>query len=64
MVAHVTGALIDLCIGVTQLDGNIPLQLVLEADRLHARDGLDDRRLAVRYVADGANVDGRLATDL
>ena len=57
-------SLVNFGIGVSQLDGDIPLQLVLEPDRLHTRDGLDDRRLAVRYVADGTNVDGRLATDL
>ena len=57
-------ALVNFGIGVSQFDGDVALQLVLEPDRLNARDGLDDRRLAVRYVADGANVDGRLAADL
>ena len=57
-------ALVNFGIGIPQFDGDIPLQLVLEPDRLDARDGLDDRRLAVRYMADGTNVDGRLATDL
>jgi hypothetical protein len=37
-----------------QLDGDVALQLILEAHRLHARDGLDHRRLAVRHVADRA----------
>lgn len=57
-------ALVYFGIGIPQLDGDIPLELVLEPDRLHTRDGLDDRRLAVCYVADGTDVDGRLATDL
>lgn len=28
--------LVDLCVGITQLDGNVSLQLVLESDSLHA----------------------------
>lgn len=56
-------ALVDFGVGVAELDGDVALELVLEAHRLHARDGLDDGRLAVRDVADGADVDGRLARD-
>ena len=48
------GALVDLGVGVAQLDGDVALQLVLEPNRLHARDGLDHRRLAVRHVANRA----------
>jgi hypothetical protein len=35
-------ALVDLCICVTELDGNVSLQLVLETDSLNTGDGLDD----------------------
>lgn len=56
-------ALVDLCVRVTELDGDVPLQLVLETDGLHAGDGLDDCRLSVGDVANGANVDGSLARD-
>lgn len=56
-------ALVDLGVRVAELDGDVALELVLEADRLHAGDGLDHRRLAVRDVADGADVDRRLARD-
>lgn len=37
-----------------ELDRDVALQLILEANRLHARDRLDHRRLAVRHVADRA----------
>ena len=48
-------ALVDLCVGITQLDGDIPLQLVLETNRLHLRDGLDDGGLPVSDVTDGTD---------
>lgn len=51
-------ALVDLCVGVTQLDGNVALQLVLETDSLHAGDGLDDSGLSVSDVSNGADIDG------
>lgn len=35
-------ALVDLGVGITQLDGNVALELVLESDSLHAGNGLDD----------------------
>lgn len=54
-------ALVDLGIGITQLDGDVSLQLVLETDSLHLRDSLDDRRLSVSDVSDGTNVDRGLA---
>ena len=57
-------ALVDLGVGVAELDGDVPLELVLEPDGLHARDGLHHRRLAVGDVADGADVDRRLPADL
>jgi hypothetical protein len=52
--ALASGALVDLCVGVAQLDGDVALELVLEAHGLHARDGFDDGGLAVGDVADGA----------
>lgn len=33
---------VHLCIGITQFDGNISLQLVLESDGLHSRNSLDN----------------------
>lgn len=42
---------------VAQLDGDISLKLVLEADGLDARDGLDGLGLAVRDVTDRACVE-------
>jgi hypothetical protein len=42
---------------VSQLDGNVPLQLVLEPDGLYSRDSLDDGRLSVGYVTDSTDVD-------
>ena len=53
-------ALVDLGVGITQLDGDIPLQLVLETNRLHLRDGLDDGRLPVSDVTDGTDVNRSL----
>lgn len=47
-------ALVDLRIGISELDRDVPLQLVLEAHRLHARQGLDHGGLAVRDVTDRA----------
>lgn len=46
---------------LTQLDGNVALQFVLEANGLHPGDGLHDGGLSVGYMADRANVDGGLA---
>lgn len=37
-------------VGVSQLDGNISLELILEPHRLHPRDGLDCLRLSVGDV--------------
>jgi hypothetical protein len=56
-------ALVDLGVGVTELDGNVALELVLETDRLDTGDGLDDGTLSVGDVTDGSNVDGGLAGD-
>jgi hypothetical protein len=44
-------------VGVTKLDGNVTLELVLETNGLDARDGANSGRLAVCDVADGTNVD-------
>ena len=53
-------ALVDLCVGISKLDCDVADQLILESDGLDARDGLDDCRLSVSDVTDGANVDGGL----
>ena len=47
-------ALVDLGVGVAELDGDVALLLVLEANGEHARERLDDCRLAVGDVADRA----------
>lgn len=46
---------------LTQLDGDVTLQLVLEPDGLHPGDGLYDGGLSVGYMANRANVDSGLA---
>lgn len=56
-------ALVDLGVGITQLDGDIALQLVLETDGLHLRDSLDNGGLSVSDVTDSTDVDGRLTRD-
>lgn len=43
----------DLGVGIAQLDGNVALQLVLEAHGLHPGDGLHHCRLPVGHVANG-----------
>jgi hypothetical protein len=42
---------------LTELDGDVSLQLVLEANCVDARNGFHDRRLSVSYMTDCANVD-------
>lgn len=37
-------------IGVAELDCDVTLEFVLEADSLHTRDGLHHRTLPVRYM--------------
>ena len=54
---------VDLGVGVTQLDRDVPLQFVLEPDGLHPREGLDHSRLSVGHMTDCADVDGRLTGD-
>ena len=52
--------LVDLGVGVPELDRDVTLQLVLEPDRVHARQGLDYRGLAVSHVANCTDIDGGL----
>lgn len=54
-------ALVNLRIRVTELDGNVALQLVLEADSLDTRNSLHNSGLSVSDVADGSNIDRSLA---
>ncbi|GIX66298.1 HVA22-like protein, putative [Babesia caballi] len=56
-------ALVDLGVGVPQLDGDVALLFVLEADRMHAGQRVDHRRLSVGDVTDSADVDGSLPAD-
>lgn len=44
-------------VGVSQLDGNVSLQFVLEPDGLHSGDGLYDSRFTMGYVTDSTDVD-------
>lgn len=55
--------LVDLCVGITELDGDVSLELVLETDRLDTRDGLYYRTLSVGDVANCADIDGGLTGD-
>lgn len=41
---------------LTQFDGNVPFQFVLETNSMHSRNGLNDRRFSMGYMTDGANV--------
>lgn len=43
--------LVDLGVGITELDRNVSLQLVLESHSLHSRDSLHDGTLAWTTVA-------------
>ena len=56
-LALLVEAPVDLGVGVAQLDCDVPLELVLEPDGVHAGQGLDEGGLAVGHVADGADVD-------
>lgn len=56
-------ASVDLGIGVTQLDRNIPHKLVLKTHSLYTRDGFDDGRLAVCDMSNRADIDGGLVLD-
>ena len=40
-------------ISVTELDGNVPHELVFESNSLNARNCLHNRRLAVRDISNG-----------
>lgn len=42
--------LVDLRVGVTKLNGNIALKLVLEADGLNLRNSLDDGGFAAEII--------------
>jgi len=56
-------ALVYLCVRITELDGDVALEFVLETDRLDTTDGLDDSTLSVSDVSNCADVDGGLAGD-
>ena len=44
---------INFGIGVSQLDGDVPFQFVLETNRMDPGQGLDHRRLAMGHVTNG-----------
>lgn len=46
---------------LTELDGDVPLEFVLEANRVDAGDSFDDGGLAVSDMTDGADVDRGLS---
>lgn len=52
---------VDLCVGVTQLDGNVSLLLVLETNGVNFGNSLDHCRFTVSDVANGSNIDRSLA---
>jgi hypothetical protein len=52
-----------LCVSITKLNGDISHKLILESDGLYTGDCLYDGRFSVRYVADGADVNGGLLAD-
>lgn len=41
----------------TELDRNVPLEFILEANGVNAGDGFDDGGLSVSDMTDGADVD-------
>lgn len=58
-IAHWPGAPLiltseDFCIGITQLDGNISFQLILETHSLHTRQCLYHSRFTMSYMTNGA----------
>ena len=57
-------ALINFGIGVSQLNGNVTFEFVLETNGLDSGNGLDDCGLSVSDVTDCSNVDGGLTRNL
>ena len=55
--------LVDLGIRVAQFNRDIPLQFILEPNRLDPTNRLHDRGFPVGDVADGADIDGGLSAD-
>src|SRR5450755_3366911 len=56
-------ALVDFRIRITKFYCNIPLQFVLESDRLDTGNSLDHRALAMGDMADGTDIDGCLPSN-
>lgn len=52
---------VDLGVGITQLDGDVTLELVLETHSHHTRQRFHHCRFSVRYVANGSHIDRRLS---
>ena len=57
-------AVVDFGVGVSQFDGNITFQFVLETDGLHTTDGFHEGGFSVSDVTNGSDVDGRLTGNL
>ena len=55
--------LVYLGIGIAELDGDVPLQLVLEPDGVDPGQGLDYCRLSMSHMTNGSNIDSSLAGD-
>ena len=57
------GALVNLGVGIAELDRDVSLKLVLETNRLYPRNSLDQGGLTVGDMTDSTDVDGGLPTD-
>ena len=55
--------LVYLGIGIAELDGDVPLRLVLEHDDVDPGQGLHNCRLPVSHMTNGSNIDGSLVGD-
>jgi hypothetical protein len=55
--------LVYLSIGITELDGDVPLQLVLEPDGVDPGQGLDYCRLSMSHMTNGSNINCSLSGD-
>lgn len=56
-------ALVELGVGIAELDRNVSQLFSEESDGIGARDGSNKSTLTVGHMADGADVDGGLSRD-
>mmetsp|Transcript_5189 Transcript_5189/g.32578 ORF Transcript_5189/g.32578 Transcript_5189/m.32578 type:complete len:420 (-) Transcript_5189:290-1549(-) len=59
--ARLVLALVDFCIGIAKLDGDIPFQFVLEPHGVHAGNGFYHGGFPMGHVSDRTDVDGGLS---